>query len=376
MPRHLATHRLCLLSALAGSSMALACGGPSGPEVAQPSSATAATTPPFQRLVYPPTRRDEQFIEFHGVKVSDPYVWLEEADTPGSTVWPKVETWIEAQNAVTFAYLDSLPLRDTIRSRMTELWNYERFGMPSKEAGRYFYSRNSGLQRQSVVYVTGDLEGTAQVLLDPNGLSADGTIALSGSSASPCGRYWAYGLSESGSDWRTWRVRDLVAGEDLADEIRWSKFSGASWLKDGSGFVYNRYAEPGKGEAFRASDRPPQICFHRTGTPQSEDLVLFEMPDQLEWSYGAGVMDSGEFMLIGLGRVGTVNRNLSYVDLRGRSLADAHADGLRVVPLFDQLDAQYTVIDHDGDVFWVLTDLDAPTRTVVAVDIRRPERSN
>lgn len=377
MPRNAAVSLLLNLPAAAGATIALAGGEPQSPNRAGPAAIAAPTgAQPAQRLVYPPTERQERTITFHGVEVSDPYEWLEEADTPGSTVWPKVEAWIEAQNKVTFAYLDSLPMRDSIRSRMTELWNYERFSTPSKEGGRYFYSRNSGLQRQSVVFVTDDLNGTPQVLLDPNGLSADGTVALSGSSPSPCGRYWAYGLSEAGSDWRTWRVRDLVAGEDLADEVRWSKFTGASWLKDGSGFIYNRYQEPGKGEAFRASDQPPQICFHRIGTPQSDDLVLFEMPDQKEWSYGAGVTDSGEFLLIGLGRVGTVNRNLSYVDLRGRSLQQAHAAGLKVVPLFDKLDAQYTVIDHDGDVFWVLTDLDAPMRKVVAIDIRKPERDN
>lgn len=362
MPRPVAVLLICLCATVAAVAHASA---------VRPDPAGAQ---PPQRLVYPETKRVEHTDVYHGQKVSDPYVWLEEADTEESKAqWAEVEAWIEAQNKVTFAYLDSLPHRDTIRSRMTELWNYERFSTPSKEANRYFFSRNSGLQRQNVVFVTGDLDAPAQVLLDPNGLSADGTIALSGASPSPCGRYWAYALSEAGSDWRTWRIRDLVNGEDLSDELRWSKFSGASWLKDGSGFVYNRYPEPKSGEALRASDDAPQVCLHRIGTPQSDDIVLFEMPGSKEWFYGAGVTESGQFLIISLGKAGNVNDNLSYVDLRSGALA-APAD-IKVVPLFDTLDAQYSFIDHEGDIFWFVTDDGAPTKKVVAVDIRKPAKS-
>ncbi len=365
MHRFALARSVTLILTLSGSAMAVAAG------VAVPNPAPLAAQPPAQ-IVYPKTRTVDHVDTYHGVKVPDPYAWLEEADTPDSTVWPEVEEWITAQNKLTFGYLDSLPHRDSIRSRMTELWDYERFSAPSEEAGRYFYSRNTGLQKQSVIYVTDDLDGDARVLLDPNTLTEDGTAALAGASASPCGRYWAYAISDAGSDWRTWRVRDLATMNDLEDEIRWSKFTGASWSKDGSSFIYNRYKEPAAGEALRASDDPPQVCLHRIGQMQVEDQVLFEMPDQKEWSYGAGFTDSGQFIILGLGKVGSVNDNISYIDLRKGTSGQEQP---KIVPLFDQLDAQYSFIDHDGDTFWFVTDADAPRKKVVAIDIKSPDRS-
>lgn len=355
-----------VLLALSGSALALAGGGEANPNRIP---AAAAEQPPAQ-IVYPKARKVDHTDTYHDITVQDPYVWLEAADTPGSTEWPEVAAWIEAENKLTFGYLESLPYRESIRSRMTELWDYERYSTPSEESGRYFYSRNTGLQKQSVVYVTKDLNGGGEVLLDPNALREDGTAALAGASASPCGRYWAYAISEAGSDWRSWRIRDLNSGKDLSDEIRWSKFSNASWSKDGNSFIYNRYKEPAEGEALRASDDPPQVCLHRIGTPQSEDVVLFEMPNQKEWSYGAGFTDSGEFVILSLGKVGNVNDNVSYARVGGKELSNP-----KFTPLFDTLDAQYSVIDHEGDTFWIVTDADAPKKRVVAVNINHPEKS-
>lgn len=334
-----------------------------------PAQTPATALQPPAQIVYPKSRKVDHTDTYHDISVPDPYVWLEAADTEESkSEWAEVAAWIEAQNKLTFGYLASLPGRDAIRSRMTELWDYERYSTPSEEAGRYFYSRNTGLQKQSVVYTTRDLDAGAEVLLDPNALREDGTAALAGASASPCGRYWAYAISEAGSDWRTWRIRDLASGKDLPDEIRWTKFTGASWSKDGNSFIYNRYKEPAAGEALKASDEAPQVCLHRIGTPQSEDQVLFEMPNQKEWSYGAGFTDSGEFIVMSLGKVGNVNDNVSFIDLR-----DGGQKAIK--PLFDALDAQYSFIDHEGDTFWFVTDADAPKKRVVAININHPEQS-
>lgn len=363
-------HRHAAASAV-GTLMILT-GAAAGWTAARPAEAMNASQPPAQ-ITYPKTRKVEQVDTYHGTKVPDPYAWLEEADTPESTVWPEVEAWITEQNKLTFEYLESLPYRDSIRSRMTELWDYERFSTPGQEAGRYFYSRNTGLQKQSVVYVTKELESEGQVLLDPNALREDGTASLAGGSPSPCGRYWAYAISEAGSDWRTWRIRDLNTGKDLSDEIRWSKFTGASWSKDGNSFLYNRYKEPAAGEALRASDDPPQICLHRVGTMQGEDEVLFEMPNQKEWSYGAGFTDSGEFITLGFRKTGNVNSNFSYIDVRDAQPGELRQ--LKITPLFDKLDAQYSMVDHDGDTFWFVTDHQSPRKKLIAVDLKNPESS-
>jgi prolyl oligopeptidase len=361
-------HRLAIASTL--TAFLAFCGSAAAVAVGDSNSAPIAAAQPPAKIVYPQARKVDHTDTYHGVTVSDPYIWLEAADTPESAAeWAEVEAWIEAQNKLTFGYLQSLPYRDAIRSRMTELWDYERYSTPSQQAGRYFYSRNTGLQKQSVVFVTKDLSGEAQVLLDPNALREDGTAALAASSASPCGRYWAYAISEAGSDWRTWKIRDLGTGKDLSDEIRWSKFTSASWSKDGNSFIYNRYKEPAAGEALRASDDPPQICLHRIGTPQSEDQVLYEMPNQKEWSYGAGFTDSGDFITLGFRKAGNVNSNFSYIDLRKEEGTP------KITPLFDALDAQYSMVDHDGDTFWFVTDADAPRKKLIAVDIKNPAKS-
>ena len=191
-----------------------------------------------QRFHYPPTAKIEHFDDYHGTTVADPYRWLEDANSADT------HAWVEAQNAVTFDYLRHLPARDGIKQRLTQLWDYEKYGVPFKEGGRYFYSKNTGLQNQSVIYTTPTLADKPAELLDPNKLSVDGTVSLSSYHISDDGRYMAYGLNTSGSDWIEWHVREVATAKDLPDVLKWSKFSGASWTKDNKGFFYSRYDAP------------------------------------------------------------------------------------------------------------------------------------
>ena len=223
------------------------------------------------RKSYPSARADDFVEEQHGVQVPDPYRWMEDLDSP------EVRKWIEAENKLTFGYLDRSPLREKIRERMTELWNYEKYSPPVKRGGRYFFFYNNGLQNQDVLYWIADLDDTPQVLLDPNTLSEDGTVALSSASISRDGQLLAYGIADAGSDWQTWHVRRVADGEDLADKVEWVKFSGASWDADGTGFYYSRYDAP-EGEALKQTNYFHKLYYHRVGTAQSEDRLIYERP--------------------------------------------------------------------------------------------------
>ena len=190
-----------------------------------------------KRMKYVATKKIDHVDELHGVKVPDPYRWLED-DVRQSK---EVAEWVEAQNKITFAFLESIPQREPIKKRLTELWNYEKFGVPSKSGGRYYYSKNDGLQNQSVLYVLDRLDGEPRVLIDPNAWSKDGTVALAATSFSDDGRFLAYSVAEGGSDWNTWRIMEIDSGRLLPDELKWIKFSGVSWTNDSRGFFYSRY---------------------------------------------------------------------------------------------------------------------------------------
>jgi prolyl oligopeptidase len=321
--------------------------------------ARAATATP---LVYPETRKVDVVDDYHGVKVADPYRWLEDDNAPDT------KAWVDAQNKVTFGYLEQIPERARIRARLLELWDYERFSAPRREAGKYIYSHNSGLQNQNVVYIADSAKGQARVLLDPNTFSADGTVALAGMSFSEDGRHMAYGVSEAGSDWHVWRVRDLETGQDTEDVIRWVKFTNASWTKDGKGFFYSRFDEPKPGQALSGVNLFRKIFYHRLGTPQAEDKLIYERPDDGQLNSGGSVTDDGRYFIISVSK-GTERRNgIFYKDLA--------QDGAPVVKLLDEFEAAYNFIDNDGPIFWFRTDLDAPRYRLIAVDIRRPEREN
>ena len=311
---------------------------------------------------YPVTARTNVLDNYHGTMINDPYRWLEDDNAPATAAW------VGEQNQVTFAYLERIPYRERLRERLTALWNFERYGIPWKEGGRYFFFKNDGLQNQSVLYTLASLDAEPQVLLDPNSLAADGTIALTSTAVSPDGKHLAYGTSASGSDWQEWHVRSVETGEDLADHLRWVKFSSASWTRDGQGFFYSRYDEPEPGAALTGVNYFQKLCFHRVGTPQSEDRLVYHRPDQQEWGFGGEVTDDGRYLIISVWQ-GTDPRNRVFF----QDLQQADAP---VVELLDDFDAAYNFIDNDGPVFWFHTDLDAPRGRVIAIDTRQPERSN
>jgi prolyl oligopeptidase len=310
-------------------------------------------------LNYPPSHPDPTVVDvYHGQAVPDPYRWLEDLDSE------QTRAWVEAQNRLTFDYLQRIPARQRLLERLTQLWNYEKYSQPFKEGGRYFYFKNDGLQNQSVLYTQESLEAEARVLLDPNTLSEDGTVALSGIAISRDGRYLAYGLSRSGSDWQEWKVRDIETGEDLPDHLRWIKFSGASWTPDGQGFFYSRYDEPPPGREYESANYFQKLYYHRLGTPQSEDLLVYHRPDQKEWGFAGGVTEDGNYLIISVWR-GTDPKNLLfYKDLR-----DPNSP---VVELIREFEAEYSFVGNDGSRFWLLTDLDAPRRRLVAIDLDNP----
>ena len=313
-----------------------------------------------ERMQYPETRKVDVVDDHHGTQVADPYRWLEDQDGD------ETAAWVQAQNEVTFAYLETLPTRAGLRDRLTALWNYERYGTPWRVANRLFWYKNDGLQNQSVLYVQDD-GGEARVLLDPNTLSDDGTVALGGMGISDDGRYMAYSLSVSGSDWRTWYVRDIDTGQDLDDRVEWSKFSGASWAHDNSGFFYSRYDAPTAGDEFEQANYFQKVFFHRLGTPQSEDVLVYERPDQKEWGFGADVTEDGAYLILSVWKGTSQKNGVFYRDLTKSG---------DVVELLPDFDADYSFVGNDGPLFFFRTDLDAPRGRLIAIDTREPQRSN
>jgi prolyl oligopeptidase len=313
-------------------------------------------------LNYPETKEGDAVDTYHGVQVPDPYRWLED-DNSGET-----KAWIEAQNKVTFGFLEQIPQRAKIRERLTKLWNYERFNTPIKEGDRYFFRRNSGLQNQSVLYVAESLEAEPRVLFDPNVLSPDGTVALAGYRISEDGKLIAYGLAKAGSDWQEWRVREVDSGKDRDDVLEWVKFSRASWAKDGSGFYYSRYAQPTEGQALTGLNEFQKLYFHKLGTRQSDDVLVYERRDHRDWGFHGEVTEDGRYLVITITK-GTDPKVRVYY----RDLADT---GRKVIPLLDDFDAEYDFIANDGPVFFFKTDLEAPRSRVIAIDVTKPGRAN
>jgi prolyl oligopeptidase len=315
-------------------------------------------------MKYPPTRRVDHVDDYHGTKVADPYRWLED-DVRKSK---DVAEWVEAENKVTSAYLDRIPQRKSIGKRITELWNYERYSAPFKTGGRYFYFRNDGLQNQSVLYTMETLDSKPRLLLDPNKLSKDGTVALSGLAVSPDGKLAAVGLAESGSDWQSWKVLDVDTGKFRDDDLKWVKFSSASWTKDSKGFFYSRFDEP-KGESkFTSLNFNQKLFYHRVGTPQSDDVLVYRRPDHPKWGIYGEVSEDGRWLVISI-REGTDRRyRIVYKDLE-------EPYGLPT-DLIDDFKNEYSFIDNDGPVFYFKTDFKAPLGRVIAIDTRKPQREN
>ena len=325
-------------------------------------SSSASRNQKMSAFQYPNTRRDNTEDSYHGTKVTDPYRWLEDTESE------ETANWVEAQNKVTFDYLRNISTRQPIVDRLTSLWNYERFGRPFKRGDFYFYSHNNGLQNQSVLYVTNSLESEARVLLDPNQWSQEGTKALSSYAPSPNGKLMAYSISSAGSDWREWHVLNVETGERLDDHIQWSKFSSASWANDNSGFYYSRYDEPKEGEEFSGTNYFQKLYFHKIGTSQSEDQLIYQRADQKEWGFGGYVTEDGNYLIISVWKGSDRKNQLFYKDL---TKADA-----KVVELISGFDADYDFIGNDRNRFWILTDLDAPQKRVVEIDLNEPSRNN
>jgi prolyl oligopeptidase len=310
-------------------------------------------------LTYPSTKRIDHVDVYHGVKVPDPYRWLED-DVRKSK---DVEAWVEAENKVTFAYLKAIPERETIQKRLTELWNYEKYSAPFKVGGRYFYTKNDGLQNQSVLYTLDSLDGEPRVLIDPNTWSKDGTVALGSISVSDDGKYLAYSVAEAGSDWNTWRVLDIATAKPLSDEVKWVKFSGASWTKDNKGFFYSRYDEPKEGAQFQSLNHNQKVFYHRIGTPQSDDVLVYRRPDHPDWGFSTEVSEDGRYLLITTWKGTDHKYRVTYKDLN-EPLAMS-------VDLIENFDNEYSFVGNDGPIFYFKTDLDAPRGRVIAIDTRK-----
>jgi prolyl oligopeptidase len=326
-------------------------------------NALAQTCPDYgTALTYPVTKKSDQSDNYHGTTIADPYRWLEDANSA------ETKAWVDAQNKVTQGYLATIPQRDAIRQRLTKLWNYERYSVPYKEGGRYFYSRNDGLQNQAVLYTMAELSDTPRVLLDPNKLAADGTVALAGIAVSPNGSLLAYGTAASGSDWNEWKVRDIATGKDLADHLKWVKFSSTAWTRDGKGFFYSRYDEPKEATKLADVNYFQKLYYHKIGTQQSADTLVYDRPDEKEWGFQAHTTDDGRYLLITATK-GTAHKyRVFYKDL---TKPDS-----KVLPLIDNFDAAYDFIDNVGPVFYFNTDRKAPRQRIVAIDTRKPAEAN
>jgi prolyl oligopeptidase len=315
-----------------------------------------------KKFEYPAAPTSNQVDDYHGVKVADPYRPLEDPDS-GPT-----RAWIDAENKLTFSYLEQIPAREKIRTRIRELQDYERFSVPRKKGKYYFYSHNGGLQNQSVLYWLPALKADPKVLLDPNALSSDGTVAVSATNLSDNGELLAYSLASSGSDWQEWHVREVATGKDLPDVIKWAKFSDAAFSKDGKGFFYSRYDEPKEQSMLRAANYNQKLYYHKLGTPQTEDALIYKRDDHKEWGFGGSVTDDGKYLIIFIWE-GTDPKNRVYYK-------DLTKPESPVVELLDEKDAVYHFIDNDGPVFWFLTNLNAPLSRVIAIDTRNPEREH
>jgi prolyl oligopeptidase len=324
----------------------------------------AAAPMSWGQVSYPQTRAVEQVDDYFGTKVADPYRWMEDLDSPA------LKEWVEAQNQLTMPYLKEISGRDAIEKRLTELWNYERYGTPFKEGGRYFYSYNPGLQNHNIIYVAEALNAPPRLLLDPNTFSEDGKISLAGLHVSPNARVAAYAKSDGGTDWRDWFFMDVETGAQLPDHLTFTKFSGMSWARDSSGVYYSRYpvGENGRGD----DTKQVAIYFHKLGTPQSADRLIYDLygaPQHrgLDPNPYASATEDGRYLVIGAS-AGYHENLVGYIDLQD-------PDG-KYRPLISEWTALYSYIGNEGPVFYFKTTDDAPSSRVIAINIHQPEREN
>jgi prolyl oligopeptidase len=333
-------------------------GGPAEPVAAQPPApATRAG------LAYPQARTGDVVETHHGTRVADPYRWLEDMDSA------ETRAWVAGENALTDAYFAGLPGRDVLRKRITELVSYESFGIPYRRGARYFWTHRDGQQSQQVVWTAAALDGKPSVLLDPNTISTDGSLAFAGLSASPTGARVAYGLSAGGGDWQTWHVRDVATAKDLPDQLEHIKYYTPAFTRDGAGLYYSRFPAPQPGKELVETDHDCKVYFHRIGTSAAKDTVIYERPDHPTWQFDLAVTEDSRYLVIttGDGQVGDRGQELvSYLDLQ--------RPGTRPVALIDTYDAEYLFAGNDGPVFYFQTTLGAAHKRVIAIDTRSPAR--
>ena len=359
--------RSLLLATSVLVSTAAACQQEPPPVVPTPPQPTTAPPPPPPPPVhaafdYPPAHKGDVVDDYHGTKVADPYRRLEDPDAP------ETRTWIAAEDKLTFDYLGKIPGRAQILERVTKLYNFEKYTQPFKEGGKYFWTHNDGLQNQYVLYWGKKANDPGTVLLDPNKLSADGTVALSGLSVSRDGKHLAYALSKAGSDWQEWYVREIETGKDLPDHLKWAKFSGASFTKDGKGFYYSRFPEPPAGKALEESNYNSKIYYPRLGETQDKDQLIYERPDHKDWMVGGSVTEDGQYLIVSISRSTSPENLLFFQDLRKK--------GSAITPIVDTWEALYAPFAHEGPVFYVQTNKDAPNGKAIAIDLRHPEPAN
>jgi prolyl oligopeptidase len=308
---------------------------------------------------YPAAKRVDVTDNYHGTVVADPYRWLEDPDSDETI------SWVKKENKLTAEYVNSYPGREKIEEWYTKIWNYPRYSLPYKHGDRYFFTKNDGLQNQSVVYMQKSIDGDAQVVIDPNKLSEDGTVALSTEDYSEDGKLMAYGLSRAGSDWQEVHVRNVDTGNDYEEVIHWCKFTSIAWRHDNSGFYYNRF--PADGEV-PEEDRNNynKVYWHELGTPQSEDVLVYEDPANKEYGFGPTITDDGDYLLLWVYHGTDENNGIYY-----RKTSDTNGEFTK---LLDPHEARYTFVDNVGSVWYVNTTLDAPRGRIIAIDVNEPGR--
>ena len=312
-----------------------------------------------QQIKYPLSKKIDHIDDYSGIKIADPYRWLEDNNSK------ETGDWVEAQNKVTQEYLTKISFREGFKKRLTELWNYEKYSAPSKHGEYYTYSKNDGLQEQSVIYIQKGLNGKPEVLLDPNKLSKDGSVSLGGISFSHDDKYLAYGISRGGSDWREFYVMDVKTKKLTDDYIKWSKFSGTAWYKDG--FYYSRYDEPKPGDELKGKIEYQKLYYHKLGTQQSEDKLILEDKQNPKYGFGAGVTDDERFLIISVSQ-GTAPENLLfYKDLNSN---------MPITPIFTKFEADYSVVDNIDDKFLISTNYQASNNKLILVDPKNPAKEN
>ena len=318
-----------------------------------------------EKMEYPTTHQVDQSDDFHGTTVADPFRWLEQ-----DVRKPEVDAWIQAQNEVTSKYLSSLPGRDKIEARLKELWDYDKYGVPFKRGDSYFYFKKTGLQNHGVLYRTDKIGGEASVVLDPNTWSDDGTTALGGFSFSDDAKLLAYGIQESGSDWRTYRVMEVESGKVLEDKIEWIKFSGISWAKFGRGFYYSRYDKPKADQEMQELNLGQKVYFHKLGQSQSQDKLVYQDADNPKYGFGATVTEDGRYLIL-ISWVGTDDR---YRVLYQELAAETH-DPTKINVLIDKFENEYSFLGNQGSKLYFKSDWNAPKKCILTIDLAAADRT-